>query len=105
MVAQNATQQGVLAAHNILNAIAGRPLATYSYRDLGNMAVIGRNSAVVHLFGRISLRGYVAWVLWLSLHLAKLVGFRNRVAALLSWSGDYLFRDRVARLVISEIDG
>ena len=104
MVAQNATQQGTLAAKNIVRAIEGRPLEPYRYRDLGNMAVIGRNAAVVHLGGRIAVKGYLAWVMWLSLHLAKLVGFRNRIAAVLSWSGDYLFRDRVARLIMSSPD-
>lgn len=99
MVAQNATQQGTLAAKNVIRSIAGEPLEDYTYRDLGNMAVIGRNAAVVDLFGRIAFKGYFAWLLWLALHLAKLIGFRNRVAALLSWSGDYLFRDRVARLI------
>ena len=104
MVAQNATQQGTLAAKNILATLEGVPRASYRYRDLGNMAVIGRNAAVVHLFGKLAFKGYLAWVMWLALHLGKLIGFRNRVAALLSWSGDYLFRDRVARLIMSRED-
>ena len=104
MVAQNATQQGTLAAKNVQADLSGRPRAKYKYRDLGNMAVIGRNAAVVHLFGRIAFKGYLAWLLWLALHLAKLIGFRNRVAALLSWAGDYLFRDRVARLITAHDD-
>jgi NADH dehydrogenase len=101
-VAQNATQQGTLAARNVMRSIAHRPLEQYRYRNLGNMAVIGRNAAIVHLFGRIAFQGYPAWLMWLALHLAKLVGFRNRIAAMLSWSGDYLFRDRVARVITSE---
>ena len=100
MVAQNAQQQGVLAARNILRSVSGEPPEAYEYRDLGNMAVIGRNAAVVHLFNRWRFKGFVAWVMWLTLHLMKLVGFRNRVSALLSWSGDYLFGDRVARLIV-----
>jgi len=100
MVAQNASQQGTLAARNIERSIAGEPLEPYTYRDLGNMAVIGRNAAVVHLFNRVAFTGFVAWVVWLTLHLVKLVGFRNRLAALVSWAGDYLFRDRVARLIL-----
>lgn len=105
MVAQNASQQGTLAGANILRSIAGRPLKHYRYRDLGNMAVIGRNAAVVHLFNRIAFAGFPAWVVWLGLHLIKLVGFRNRLAALVSWSGDYLFRDRVARLILPDGGG
>jgi NADH dehydrogenase len=102
MVAQNASQQGTLAARNILRSISGEPLEPYTYRDLGNMAVIGRNAAVVHLFNKIAFTGYLAWIMWLGLHLIKLVGFRNRLAALVSWSGDYLFRDRVARLILPD---
>lgn len=105
MVAQNAQQQGALAAKNILRHLAGDRLEPYRYRDLGNMAVIGRNAAVVHLFNRWRFKGFVAWVMWLGLHLLKLVGFRNRVSALLSWSGDYLFADRAARLIVpSDLD-
>jgi NADH dehydrogenase len=103
-VAQNATQQGTLAARNVIRSIANQPLEEYRYRDLGNMAVIGRNAAIVHLFGRVGFKGYPAWLMWLGLHLAKLVGFRNRIAAVLSWSGDYLFRDRVARVITSEAE-
>jgi len=100
MVAQNAQQQGILAAANVLRSVDGRPLDHYRYRDLGNMAVIGRNAAVVHLFSRWKLKGFPAWIMWLTLHLMKLVGFRNRLSALISWSGDYLFADRAARLIV-----
>lgn len=100
MVAQNASQQGTLAARNILRLLDGERPMPYRYKDLGNMAVIGRNAAVVDLFNRFRFTGFVAWAMWLGLHLLKLVGFRNRLAALVSWSGDYLFRDRVSRLII-----
>ncbi len=100
MVAQNALQQGRHAAAGISRMLRGRHLEPFVYRDLGNMAVIGRNAAVVHLGNRVPLTGFVAWVIWLAVHLAKLIGFRNRLAALVSWTGDYFFSDRVARLII-----
>jgi NADH dehydrogenase len=100
LVAPNALQQGVTAARNVLRMIEDKPLEPYRYRDLGGMAVIGRNAAIAHLFNQIPLTGFLAWVVWLGLHLIKLVGFRNRVAAVLSWMGDYLFTDRVARQII-----
>ncbi len=100
MVAQNALQQGTRAARNIALTVQGRDPEPYSYRDLGNMAVIGRNAAVVHLHSKWGFRGYPAWILWLAVHLFKLIGFRNRLAALISWTGDYLFQDRVARIVL-----
>jgi NADH dehydrogenase len=105
MVAQNAMQQGRLAARNMRHALNGEALEEYRYRDYGMMAVIGRNSAVAHFGGKWRFRGYTAWLMWLGLHLIKLIGFRNRVAALLSWTGDYLFRDRVARLIIGGRNG
>lgn len=100
MVAQNAMQQGRLAARNIVRVLAGDQPEVYRYRDYGTMAVIGRNAAVAHFGKRWRFTGYIAWLMWLGLHIVKLIGFRNRIAALMSWTGDYLFRDRVARLMI-----
>jgi len=100
MVAQNAMQQGRLAARNLRAVLDGHEPTTYRYRDYGTMAVIGRNAAVVQFRKRWSFTGYPAWLMWLGLHIIKLIGFRNRLAALISWTGDYIFRDRVARLII-----
>lgn len=104
MVAQNALQQGTHASRGVLRLLADQPPEPYEYRDLGNMAVIGRNAAVVHLFNRWVLKGFPAWTLWLGVHLFKLIGFRNRTAAVLSWAGDYFFGDRAARLIIEQSD-
>ena len=105
LVAQNALQQGRHAARAIANILNGRAPDAFQYRDLGNMAVIGKNAAVVHLWNRIAIKGFVAWSIWLVVHLAKLIGFRNRLAALISWTGDYFFSDRVARLIIPGQEG
>lgn len=85
-----AQQQGKLAAQNILRRIAGQPGATFVYRDRGIMTTIGRSRAVAYLFNRIPLRGYLAWVSWLGLHLIELMGFRNRVSVMLNWIWNYL---------------
>jgi NADH dehydrogenase len=100
MVAPVAMQQGEWAARNILRQIAGRPPAPFRYSDRGMMAVVGRNAAVAHLFGRWPVTGFPAWVLWLALHLVKLIGFRNRLVALSGWAWDYLFYERVVRLIL-----
>ena len=100
MVAQNALQQGRHAAVCIANLVAGRSVADFEYKDFGSMAVIGRNAAVVHLWYKIELTGFIAWVIWLTIHLAKLIGFRNRLAAIISWTSAYFFGNRVARLII-----
>jgi len=104
MVAQNALQQGTHAARSVLRLLSGEAPSAYKYRDLGNMAVIGRNAAVVHLYNRWSFMGFPAWVMWLSVHLFKLIGFRNRIAAVLSWTGDYFFGDRTARVILGRAD-
>jgi NADH dehydrogenase len=63
------------------------------------MAVIGRNAAVVRLRGR-SFTGLPAWMLWLFVHLAYLIGFRNRVTVIMNWAIDYLLLDRAVRLIL-----
>ncbi len=63
------------------------------------MAVTGRNAAAVRL-GRYAFTGFPAWVIWLSVHLYRLIGFRNRLLVLINWAWDYLFFDRVVRLIL-----
>lgn len=99
MVAPVATQQGRHVARNILRQISGRPPEPFAYRDPGMLATIGRNAAVAHLRG-FALTGFPAWVLWLAIHIVKLIGFRNRLVVLINWAWDYLFYERAVRLVL-----
>ncbi|HVN55706.1 MAG TPA: NAD(P)/FAD-dependent oxidoreductase [Anaerolineaceae bacterium] len=101
MVAPVAMQQGALAARNILRLIAGKPLQPFVYKDPGSLATIGRNAAVAHL-GRWQFTGFLAWVLWLVVHLIQLIGFRNRLVVLINWAWDYFFYDRPLRLILPE---
>jgi NADH:ubiquinone reductase (H+-translocating) len=93
-----AMQQGAWAAANILRAIEGKPARAFRYRDLGNMATIGRNSAVAEIRG-LRLTGFVAWLAWAVVHILNLIGFRNRVLVALQWLWDYLTFQRGARLI------
>jgi NADH:quinone reductase (non-electrogenic) len=97
-VAQVAMQQGAWAAANILRAIEGKPARPFRYRDLGNMATIGRNSAVADIRG-LRLTGFVAWLAWAVVHILNLIGFRNRVLVGLQWLWSYLTFQRGARLI------
>jgi NADH dehydrogenase len=97
-VAQVAMQQGAWAAANILRAIEQKPARPFRYRDLGNMATIGRNSAVADIRG-LRLTGFVAWLAWAVVHILNLIGFRNRVLVALQWLWDYLTFQRGARLI------
>jgi NADH dehydrogenase len=98
-VAPAAIQQGRHAAANIRRRLAGLPPLPFRYRDRGTMAVIGRGAAVGMLFGRVPVRGFAAWVAWLVVHLAFLVGFRNRLWVLLGWAYSFFTFKRQARLI------
>ena len=102
-VAQVAMQQGERAAHNILARLRGEPEVPFEYKDLGVMAVVGRNAAVAHLFGR-DVKGFPAWIMWLVLHVAKLIGFRNRALVLVNWAWNYISFRQAVRLLIVGVD-
>jgi NADH:ubiquinone reductase (H+-translocating) len=98
-VAQVAIQQGRRAAHNILLRARGEEPHPFVYRDPGMLAVIGRNAAVAHVFGR-TFKGWLAWLLWLAIHITWLIGFRNRALVLVNWGWNYVFFRRAIRLIL-----
>lgn len=100
-VIQVALQQADCAAQNILRTLKSESRATFSYHDLGNMATIGRNSAVCDL-GWIRLKGFMAWLAWVFLHVYKLIGFRNRLSVMTQWAFSYLTYQRSVRLITHE---
>jgi NADH dehydrogenase len=97
-VAPVAIQQGRFVAKLIRARLQGRPLPTFHYRDLGNLATVGRSAAVAD-FGKLHVSGFLAWLLWLVIHLMNLVGFRNRLLVLVQWGWNYFTFDRSARLI------
>ncbi|MDJ0757577.1 MAG: NAD(P)/FAD-dependent oxidoreductase [Ardenticatenaceae bacterium] len=98
-VAQVAMQQGEHAAQNMMRIINEKPPTEFRYFDKGSMATIGRNAAVTNLNNRI-YTGFVAWVLWLAVHIFFLIGFRNRLGVLINWAWNYVFYERVVRLIL-----
>jgi len=101
-VSPGAKQMGRAAAANILRRIRGEPTEPFRYRDYGNLATIGRNSAVVDLgtpFGPLRFSGKPAWLFWLFAHVYFLIGFRNRFVVLLDWASAYWSFQRYARVV------
>jgi NADH dehydrogenase len=98
LVAPAAVQMAERAVANILGALAGRPPAPFVYRSPGLLATIGRNAAVAQV-GGLKFRGFLAWAVWVVVHLMRLVGFRNRLMVLISWIYEYLFYDRAVRLI------
>ncbi|MFN8412200.1 MAG: NAD(P)/FAD-dependent oxidoreductase [Anaerolineales bacterium] len=101
MISTVAIQQGVFTAKSILNLIKGKPLERFHYKDPGLLATIGRNAAVARIFG-ISFSGFIAWVIWVFLHIYRIIGFRNRIIVLFNWAWDYVFYDNQVRLITKE---
>jgi NADH:ubiquinone reductase (H+-translocating) len=93
-----AVQQGRHVARNILRMCNGLPSEPFRYVDLGTMATIGRAAAVVN-FNWITLSGFVAWVIWIFVHILLLIGFRNRFVVLFDWAWSYVSFQRSARLI------
>ena len=95
-----AMQAGRHVARQIGRLAEGRPTEPFRYRDKGTMATIGRRAAVAELPGGIHLRGGLAWLAWLGLHLVFLVGKRNRASVLVNWAWNYFTWDRGPRLFL-----
>ncbi len=99
MLAQVAMQQGKLLSSNLLKLIKGEPMKPFSYNDLGSMATIGRNRAVVEL-PSFKFQGLFAWYVWMFIHLISLIGFKNKVVVFINWLWNYVNYDRGIRLII-----
>ncbi|MCA8969283.1 MAG: NAD(P)/FAD-dependent oxidoreductase [Planctomycetes bacterium] len=98
-VAPAAIQAGHSVAKNILADLRGRPRKPFVYSNRGSLATIGRSAAVGTVFGR-SVSGFVAWILWIFVHLLYLVTFRNRVVVLFSWAIAWFTYGRSARIIV-----
>jgi NADH dehydrogenase len=101
MMAPVAIQQGTYVARMIRAREQGQSLPPFRYFDKGSMATIGRSSAVATAAG-FSVRGYLAWVAWLLLHLYYLIGFRNRLVVMMNWTYAYWFQERQVRLITAK---
>jgi NADH dehydrogenase len=100
-VAQVAIQQAAHAARNIRRALTGEAREPFRYHNLGNLATIGRNTAVADL-PRLRMKGYPAWLFWLFVHIFNLIGFRNRLSVMLQWFFSYLTYQRAVRLITGD---
>jgi NADH dehydrogenase len=97
-VAPVAQQQAAHAARNIVRTIEGQPRRPFKYRNYGNLATIGRAAAIAD-FGWAHFSGLVGWLMWLFIHIMKLIGFRNRILVLVQWAGAYFTYQRSVRLI------
>jgi NADH dehydrogenase len=97
-IAPAAIQSGRAAAKNIERAVRGQATRPFRYLDKGSLATIGRAAAVGKVAG-FELSGYLAWWLWWMVHIAYLIGFRNRIVVMLGWAWQYFAFSRGARLI------
>ncbi|MEZ4825286.1 MAG: NAD(P)/FAD-dependent oxidoreductase [Bacteroidia bacterium] len=98
-VAPVAIQQGERLGKNMLRLNKKRELVAFSYFDKGSMATIGRNKAVVD-FRKLHLKGFIAWLGWMFVHILYLIGFRNRLVVFVNWVWSYFTYDKGTRLII-----
>lgn len=96
-----AMQQGRYLARTIRRELAGKPREPFCFADKGQMATIGRSRAIVEI-GRLKLRGFLAWMLWLVVHIYYLTGFENRMLVVLQWAWSYISFRRGARLIVNK---
>lgn len=100
MLAPVAIQQGKHLAVNFKRLLANSELKKFRYFDKGSMATIGRNKAVVDMPGGLHLKGFLAWLVWMFVHIMYLIGFRNKLITINNWIWSYLTYDKGTRLII-----
>ena len=98
-LAQVAIQQGKLLAENLKRIEKKKPLKAFHYKNLGSMATVGRNRAVAE-FKKVKTQGWIAWILWLVVHLRSILGVRNRISVMLNWMYNYFTYDQSLRIII-----
>ena len=102
-VAQVAMQQGKYAAKTINARLKGQPApAPFHYLDKGSMATVSRFHAVASVGSRIRLAGFIAWLMWLAVHIVYLIGFKNRVTTLMHWAVTFIGRGRSERVATEQ---
>jgi NADH:ubiquinone reductase (H+-translocating) len=104
-VAQGGIQGGRYAARTILARLDGEAIGPFKFRNLGDVAVIGRLSGVTNIpwlgpFGRTG--GFIAWLMWLGIHIVNLAGFHNRLIVLIRWAWSFVTHGRGSRLITGE---
>lgn len=98
-VAQVAMQQAGLLAKNLEKIQSGKRLISFKYNDKGSLATVGRNLAIAEI-GKLKLKGFVAWFVWMLVHLMSIIGVKNRLFILINWMWLYITYDQSLRLII-----
>jgi NADH dehydrogenase len=99
-VANVAINQAKNLAYNLKAIIHKKEIKAYEYKDLGSMATVGRNKAVVDLKS-IKLKGYFAWLIWMFLHLMLILSVKNKLIIFINWAWAYITKDSSLRLILT----
>ena len=102
-VAPAAIQQGTLLAKNLILLSNNKSMKAFAYRDKGAMATIGKDRAVVEVKG-FKAYGFIAWAMWMFVHLMSLVGSRNKIVVLFDWVKGYFSHDKGLRIIFEQFD-
>ncbi len=100
-LASIAIKQGNNLAINLKALVQNKPTNNFNYKDLGTMATIGRNKAVVDL-PFLKFQGYFAWLVWMLLHLFLIISVRNRIIIFINWTWIYFTKDTSLRLILEQ---
>ena len=98
-VAPVAVQQAKLLSKNLVRMQKEKPLKPFRYRNKGAMAIVGRNRAVADI-GKMHFGGFIAWLMWLFIHLLSIIGFKNKLFVVIDWAFSYFSHDASLRLII-----
>ncbi|MDB5137318.1 MAG: dehydrogenase [Mucilaginibacter sp.] len=98
-MAQGAIQTGQHLGKNIMHLIKGEPTVPFKYFDKGSLATVGQNKAVADI-GKLHFHGFIAWVLWMFVHLMSLVGFTNKITVFVNWAVKYFTKNTDNRLIV-----
>jgi NADH dehydrogenase len=100
-MAQVALQQGKNLGKNLINELQHKSKRAFKYKDKGSMAIIGRSKASADIPNpHINLTGWLAWIMWLFVHLFSLIGYRNRFKTMVNWTTAYFTKDQTLRMII-----
>ncbi len=99
-LAQVAIQQGAFLAKNFIALEKNKRRKPFAYKDRGSMAIISRNRAVADLPKGLFFKGFIAWMMWLFIHLLSLINYRNRIKTLYNWTVAYFTKDQSLRMII-----
>ena len=102
-LAQAAIQQGKRLANNLILSLKGQAMIPFQYKNLGSMATVGRNKAVVEL-PKQSFGGFFAWLVWMVVHLRSILGVKNKFVVLMNWVWNYFTYNLSLRLIIKRKD-